>query len=222
MTITDIKEYYSTGKKLLAILVGLSVPALAYAKSDEIMDMVGGLGGRLKTAEIPGLKLEFSEPAIEKSVRPDLFRHLDAKARRAIAADLAAFEPRTAVRLLSVGLLENTCDFDTPTHEMAQDYAADVFLREKKLAVLLPDEAARDAVLRETIQREEKTHKKSDIGYPRNCYKVRLTDRGIDVRTAMIHLFGATFGPTAGEGEQVADKRAQDKRAQDKIREARR
>lgn len=204
MSIGEMNNFLETGKKLLAIVVGLAFVATIILKYDDLKTSVAQLGGRIKSAEVAGVKLEFSEATIDKDVRPDLFRHLDAKMKRAIVGDIAAFEPREVVRLLSVGLLEKTCDFETPTRDMALAHAADIFLRENRLAELVPDDATRDAVRKEIAEREKRERKKSAIGYPRSCYKIKLTDRGIDVRTAMVHVFAANFAPGGSGGAQLA------------------
>jgi hypothetical protein len=212
MKFADITDVLSIGKKTAAIVIGLSIPPLLYFKSDDIVDTGAHLAQRLSKAEIAGVKFEFNDALIEKSVGPILFQHLDPKAKRAIANDIASFEPRSVVRLLSVGLLDKTCDFETPTHEMAQDYAADVFLREKKLATLEFDDALRQSVQREIIQREASTHRKSDLGYPRACYNIKLTNHGMDVRTAMVHVFGSSFAQNADGGEPSPPKKLQEAR----------
>ena len=211
MKFTDVNDIFSIAKKTAAIVIGLSLPAVLYVKADDILDTADHLTQRLSKAEVAGVKLEFNETAIEKSVGPALFQHLDGKEKRAIASDITAFEPRMVVRLLSVGFLGKTCDFETPTHEMAQDYAADVFLREKKLVTLDFDSELRDLVRDEIVRREATTRKKSDVGYPRACYNMKLTDHGIDVKTAMIYVFGSSFAQNAGDGD-AAPKKLQEAR----------
>ncbi|WP_144259524.1 hypothetical protein [Methylocystis sp. ATCC 49242] len=202
MTMTEFNEMLGVAKKVATVLIGLSLPATLYAKGDQIFYAVGNLGAQLKSAEIAGVKLEFSEAAIRKYVRPDLFSHLDPAERRAIANDMAAFDARAVVRLLSLSFLDKPCEYERPTHEMAQEYAADIFLRERELAVIEFDDAERDRI----AQKLKASGEKSDIGYPRACYKVTLTKRGMNVRTAMMHVFAANLATSLGEKDAPAAK----------------
>lgn len=189
-------DIFSNAKKALTIVVGLGLAGALFSNGDVLADSLGSLAGRLKTAEVGGVKLEFSEAAIDRAVRPDLFAHLNGAAKRTVARDMAALDPRRVVRLLSVGLLEKTCDFPNPTSEMALDYASDVALRERALVTFEDDIVAKADVL-DDIRKAKAEGRKWTIGLPRSCYKVILTNHGRDVRTAMTHVFGAMFAPAA-------------------------
>jgi hypothetical protein len=80
---------------------------------------------------------------------------------------------------------------------MVDNYAADIFLHQRSLVHMDFDDAKRDAVLAEVKAREHASGRKSDIGYPLRCYNLALTPHGMDVKTAIIYVFGATFADKA-------------------------
>jgi hypothetical protein len=177
----------------IAVAVGLGAPLLVFLKYDDIAYGIGQLGDRLSKAQIGSIRLEFGAAAIQKNVRADLFQHLRGADKIAISQDISALRPDTAVRLLSVGALDKTCDFELPTVDMVENYAADIFLHQRNLVHMDFDDAKRDAVLAEVKAREHASGKKSDIGYPLRCYDLALTPHGMDVKTAIIYVFGSTF-----------------------------
>ncbi len=194
-------DFWATAKRYLAVAiavaVGLGAPLLLVLKYDDIAYGIGQLGDRLSKAQIGSVSLEFSAGAIQKNVRTDLFQHLHGADKMAIAQDISALRPDTVVRLLSVGVLDRTCDFELPTVEMVDNYAADIFLNKRNLVNMGFDDAKRDAILAEVKAREHASGRKSDIGYPLRCYNLALTPHGMDVKTAIIYVFGATFADKA-------------------------
>jgi hypothetical protein len=143
-----------------------------------------------------------------------LFERLDAKDRRRVARDLNALEPRMALRLLQVGLLANLCEFDKPTTSMIDDFSTDHHLQDRGLASLVENPQIKAKV----IAQQAKAGKKSDIGEPRACYDITLTDHGWDVRTALVHVVSAGFGSAAAFREPPEQEVAQEQRAVSKKR----
>jgi hypothetical protein len=194
-------DFWATAKRYLvvaiAVAVGLGAPLLVVLKYDDIAYGIGQLGDRLSKAQIGSVSLEFSAGAIEKNVRADLFQHLHGADKIAIARDISALRPHTVVRLLNVGALDKTCDFELPTVDMVDNYAADILLYKRNLVHMDFDDAKRDAILAEVKAREHASGRKSDIGYPLRCYNLALTPHGMDVKTAIIYVFGATFADKA-------------------------
>jgi hypothetical protein len=194
-------DFWASAKRYMAVAiavaVGLGAPLLVFLKYDDIAYGIGQLGDRLSKAQIGSVSLEFSAGSIQKNVRSDLFQHLHGADKMAIAQDISALRPDTVVRLLSVGALDKTCDFELPTVDMVDNYAADIFLHQRNLVHMDFDDAKRNAVLTEVKAREHASGKKSDIGYPLRCYNLALTPHGMDVKTAIIYVFGATFADKA-------------------------
>ncbi len=172
--------------------------------------------GRLRGAEFAGLKLDFGEAAIERQVPADLFRHLDVKDKRRIAQDVGGLEPRMVARLLDVGLLNNLCEFEKPTTGMIDSFGVDHHLQDRGLVTLTDNPQTKTNVLAAIRQREASTRKKSDIGDPRACYDMTLTDHGRDVKTAVVQVVSASFGgspaPEPSGDASLSEKRSQSKR----------
>lgn len=218
----DIKSFHeglAAFKSLLATLGIVLAIGFIIWNADSIGEGFVNLAdrlGRLRGAEFAGLKLDFGEAAIERQVPADLFRHLNSKDKRRVARDVASLEPRLVVRLLHVGLLNNLCEFDKPTTSMIDNFGADHHLQERGLVTLADNPQTRTNVLVDIKQREAATRKKSDIGEPRACYDMTLTDRGRDVKTAVVQVVSANFGaappPEPSNDADLTEKRSQSKR----------
>jgi hypothetical protein len=172
----------------LVLAIGFAI-VNAGAIGDGLSALAERFGG-LRGAEIAGVKLDFGEATIEKRVPPDLFERLDLKDKRRISRNLYSLEPRMALRLLQVGLLANLCEFEKPTTSMIDDFSTDRHLQDRGLARLVdsPQTKARVLVM------QAKAGRTSDIGEPRSCYEIALTEHGWDVRTALVHVVSAGFG----------------------------
>ncbi|PWB82543.1 MAG: hypothetical protein C3F11_11380 [Methylocystaceae bacterium] len=216
MDVKSFQEILAAFKNLLATLgLVLAIGFLvlnAEAIGDGFVALIDRFG-RLRGAEIAGVKLDFGEAAIERQVPDELFRHLDSKDKRRIAQDVGKLEPRLVVRLLHVGLLANLCEFEKPTTGMIDDFGADHHLQDMGLVTLTDNPQTKTQVLADIKQREAAARKKSDIGDPRACYDLTLTDHGRDVKTAVVQVVSASFGGASPEPDaSLAEKRSQSKR----------
>lgn len=220
MDVKSFQEILAALENLLATLGLILAIGFLILNADAIGDGFVTLidrFGRLRGAEIAGVKLDFGEAAIERQVPADLFRHLDSKDKRRIAQDVGSLEPRLVVRLLHVGLLTNLCEFEKPTTGMIDDFGVDHHLQDRGLVTLTDNPQTRNNVFAEIKQREAATRKKSDIGEPRACYDLTLTDHGRNVKTAVVQVVSAGFGGGA-PSEPEADTSLTERRSQSKRR----
>ncbi|CAN2532821.1 hypothetical+protein [Methylocapsa aurea] len=193
MDVKGLQDALAALKSLIATLGLVLAIGFAIVNAEAIGDGLSALADRfggLRGAEIAGVKLDFGEATIEKRVPSDLFERLDTKDKRRVSRDLNALEPRMALRLLQVGLLANLCEFEQATTSMIDDFSTDRHLQDRGLATLVDNPQTKAKVL--AIQ--AKAGKKPDIGEPRACYDIALTDHGWDVRTALVHVVSAGFG----------------------------
>jgi hypothetical protein len=220
MDVKSFQDALAALKSLLATLGIVLAIGFVVLNADSIgagfvalADRIGGLRG----AEFAGLKLDFGETSIERHVPADLFQHLDTKEKRRVAQDVRSLEPRLVSRLLEVGLLTNLCEFEKPTTGMIDAFAVDHHLQDRGLVTLSDDPHTRTRVLAQIREREASSRKKSDIGDPRACYDMSLTDHGRDVKTAVVQVVSAGFGAAppaepAADGEKLTETRSQSKR----------
>ena len=181
----------------IVLLIGVGIPLLVFLKFDDIAYGIGQLGDRLSKAQMGSVSLEFSPGAIERNVPAELFKYVPAAEKITVTKDISALQQHTVVRLLNVGALDKTCEFELPTAEMAENYTADIKLHEKNLVNMDFDDKKTEAILAEVKSREHSTGKKSEIGDPLRCYNLTLTRHGMDVKTAIIYALGATFAHNA-------------------------
>lgn len=219
MDIKSFQDSLAAFKSLLTTLGLVLAIGFIIFNADSIGDGFVSLAdrlGRIRGAEFAGLKLDFGEAAIERQVPADLFRHLDVRDKRRIVQDVNSLEPRMVVRLLHVGLLSNLCEFEKPTTGMIDTFGVDHHLQDRGLVTLADNPQTKAKVLADVQQREVATRKRSDIGAPRACYDMTLTDHGRDVKTAVVQVVSASFGaPPAGQpgaDANVTENRSQSKR----------
>ncbi len=176
-------------KNIVTAAFLIFVTAGGVAKRDEIGDSLVGASRNIKHLSIMGVEVDFNEATIDKTVRPDIFQHLDAKAKTSVAQKVRGLNNAEVVRLLNVGLLEKLCDFELGTAQMREDFQSDMQLRDKGLAHIQQDDGERAAIIRDIKKKTAESHGPSDIGYPRICYRITLTDAGRDAHTALVYAY---------------------------------
>lgn len=209
------KEFFALLERMFASLNGLIkavglgvVIAVAVLNFDVIQ-----LGFRTLFEKLPelakvsafGLGVEFNSAVSKKTV---LARDLTTGSLREYWGDaqvanaskgLKSLDKRGLIRLMNVGLLANICQFEKANADILADTATDKGLEEKQLVSLVRNPETTNAVRADIRKREAATGKDSDIGYPLDCYDLKLTDKGHDVRTAIVYGLGAQFGAAGAE-----------------------
>ncbi|WP_036282270.1 hypothetical protein [Methylocystis sp. ATCC 49242] len=152
-----------------------------------------GVGAKFSPAEI-NRKVKYSE------ITTSNLRAFYGPEQAANASEgLKSLDKKGLVRIMNVGLLKNICQFEKPNADILSDNATDKALEEKRLVRIIQNPAQTETVRSQIKRNEIATHKPSDIGYPVSCYDIELTNRGYDVRTAVVQAMGARFEPDVAE-----------------------
>jgi hypothetical protein len=138
--------------------------------------------GPVRSIALPGgAGIEFGPAAVESALvgLPD--------AQKSRAGELIhGLTAKEFVRLMYVGQLKNLCEFENPTPEMRMDVATDYALRDKGLTNIEVNPTTLEKV-------RVAQGKNPDIGYPRTCYDMTLTDHGYNVKTVLVKSLSEAF-----------------------------
>jgi len=213
----DLKEKFeaalSAMKSIIAAVATLSVLALFWADfnpiraaSQKLIERVGSAATVIKMA---GVELNFSAEdvavaALASYGKDEVAHYRESGQADAAAAAIAKLEPDEFARLMQVGSLGTSCEYEHPTTQMRSDVAVDYWLQEKGLVLLETDDKARTDAIAE-LDGKRALGEAIAIGNPRICYAIKLTAVGQDVKTALVTSFKSAFNLPHGGGEPPAD-----------------
>ena len=184
----SLKDLLWTGLCLIGFgLLLLNLPTLVTVSQTLLQK-----AGSVTTIEIEGVKLGFDQASVASQLVP--FK-VSASDQTKVLETLHGLEPDQFERLMNVGSLFDLCDFEHPTTEMRRQSAVDYELSEKGLTTISDSRHLRDEVEEKIKLGEISSGKPSDIGYPRSCYYLRLTDTGFNTKTAVVSILSRAFDP---------------------------
>jgi hypothetical protein len=140
---------------MVAVLL-VSVPAMC----DALQKFLARAGCVTKVNAL-GVELTITADDVKNRVFP-FNPNLDKGVASQVVEAVSKLDPEEYVRLMQVGQLPGTCEYEKPTAKMPLDYG----LEEKKLVDIALDPAAYDVAVKEIHP---------DIGRPRYCYTMTLT-----------------------------------------------
>jgi hypothetical protein len=149
--------------------------------------------GSINTIEVEGVKIGFDQASVTAHL--DAFSYLTQADKTEVFDKLQSLEPDEFERLMHVGELANLCEFEHPTVEMRRMSTLDYQLKDKGLTSITDSRHLRAEIEDEIKTGEVSSGKASDIGYPRNCYFMRLTDTGLNAKTALVKILSRAFDP---------------------------
>ena len=113
---------------------------------------------------------------------------------------ISKLEPEEYARLMDVGLLDNTCEFETPTAQLRRFVALDYTLAEKGLFQITINPATKAKVERQLEVRKSAGDSVA-IGRPLSCYDIALSELGYRVKTTLVQYAKRSFDPHANPGK---------------------
>ncbi len=187
-TLKSLKDLLWTGLCVIGFgLLLLNLPTLLTA-SQTLLQRAGSIN----TIEVEGVKLGFDQANVSAHLDPF---SVNAAEKSKVLDTLQGLEPDQFERLMNVGLLADLCDFEHPTAEMRRQSAVDYELKEKGLTSIFDSHRLLQEVTEKIKMGEISSGKPSDIGYPRSCYFMNLTDTGLNTRTAIVTILSRAFDP---------------------------
>jgi hypothetical protein len=183
----DLKDMVMNGLYIsLVCLLICNIPALTSA-ARALLDRAGSVSA----IEVAGVKIGFDQGTVFSQL--ENLHDLSAEDKNHVLQIVQGLEPDEFERLMYVGELANLCEYQHPTTEMRRMVATDYQLNAKNLTVV-DDSKSQDLVSKITDQ-IKRDGGPSEIGFPRACYTMDLTDTGRNAKTALIKTLSAAFNP---------------------------
>jgi hypothetical protein len=186
---TGLLSTAAFGAALFFVIV--QIPTLRAA-----MDTLVGKLGQIQSVEAMNLKMAFTDSTVLEAL--PVFKQLESGQQATLRADLQGLDGESLPRLLNVGTLEGTCDYDHTTPDIRASFETD----ERLHALGLVDMRAADDVKTRALAAMKTTldqGKEWEAGTPRHCYRMTLTSRGWRVKSAVLEFLsaGLTHGAIA-------------------------
>jgi hypothetical protein len=152
------------------------------------MDTMIGKLAQVQSFEALNLKMAFSDAAVLEGL--PVFKEIEPGQRTTLRADLAQLDGDSLPRLLNVGGLDGTCDYERTTPDIRAAYETDTKLRSLGLVDMqvADDIKTRALALMKTTLDQGKEW---EAGTPRHCYRMTLTGRGWRVKSAVLEFLSA-------------------------------
>lgn len=161
---------------VLVALVTWNFSAIS-TSANEVLGMVS----HIQQFEASGVKVVLRDDAKFKATLALVADNLSDAERRATLDAVQKLTGPQAERLFTIENGQSHCDYTDPTPKMRLYFYIDVALAESRLVEIKDDPA--------TLKREmARTAHGSDIGKPRSCYSMRLTDRGFNAKSALVGI----------------------------------
>lgn len=133
-----------------------------------------------------------------------IYAALPAELKELLPADILSLKPAWVERLLYVGDQGKLCEFENGNQKMTEDYSSDRHLVADGLIAMKESREAKAQVL-EDMRRAKAKNEDWTIGEPRFCYVTELTERGRNVKTALVQFLRTGFAvATTGTSEARA------------------
>ena len=144
----------------------------------------------VSSIKLLGVEVDLGATGVDRA----LFRadYLTGADKSRVLAKIQGLDSKEFVRVMYVGQLKNLCEFDNPSTEMRNDAALDYGLRDKGLTKIEVNPATLESVRAEVAKRAAQGES-LDIGYPRTCYDMTLTDDGYNVKTVLVKNLSEAF-----------------------------
>lgn len=182
----------SLNAALVTALLGVALYALV-ANFSEARDALGKLFFKftqIERFEAFNLKAAFKVDQIAQSA--PIYQALPAEMRGTLPDDILSLRASWVERILYVGDQGKLCDFESADQKMSEDYNADRHLAADGLITMKDSREIKAQVL-EDMRQAKARNREWPNGEPRSCYVTELTERGRNVKTALVQFLRAGF-----------------------------
>jgi len=199
----------SLNAALLTALLGVGLYALV-ANFSEARDAVGKFFlkfTQIERLEAFNMKAAFKVDRIAESA--PIYQALPSDMRDILPDDILSLRPGWVERLLYVGDQGKLCDFESADQKMIEDFNSDRHLSADGLITMKDSREVKAQVLEDMRQAKAKSREWPN-GEPRSCYVTELTERGRNVKTALVQFlragFAAATAPAAQREMKIAER----------------
>lgn len=203
-SLDDIDRFVKSANGLLTtvafgaglVFVIFQIPALSGA-----MDTMIGKLAQVQSLEGFNVKMAFADSTVLEAL--PVFKEIEAGQRTTLRADLKQLDADSLPRLLNVGALEGTCQFDHTTPDVRAAYETDERLHELGLVDMRNAEDVKTRALAQ-MKATLDQGKEWEAGTPRHCYRMVLTGRGWRVKTAVLEFLSTGLTRNVSPGPAMA------------------
>lgn len=187
-------------KTLNAAIFTAALGVAFYGVVTNFSDVRAGVGrlfskvSQIETFEGFNVKAAFKVDQIAQGT--PIYAALPAEMKEMLPSDILSLKPAWVERLLYVGDQGKLCEFDNADQKMAEGYNADRHLAADGLISLKESREVKAQVL-EDMRRVRAKGDDWTIGEPRFCYVTELSERGRNVKTALVQFLRAGFAVAA-------------------------
>ncbi|TLG72799.1 rRNA methylase [Methylocystis sp. B8] len=193
---------------LLTALLGVGLYALVtnFAEARGAVGKIFVKLTQIESFEGFNVKAAFKVDQIAEST--PIYQALPAEMKDMLPDDIRSLRANWVERLLYVGDQGKLCDFEFADQKMIEDYNSDRHLSADGLITMKDSREIKAQVLEDMRQAKARNHDWRN-GEPRSCYVTELTERGRNVKTALVQFlragFAAATAPAVRRDTKVAD-----------------
>jgi hypothetical protein len=203
-SLDDVDRFVKSANGLLTtcafgaalVFVVFQIPNLSGA-----MDTMIGKLAQVQSVEGFNVKMAFGDATVLEAL--PVFKEIESGQRTTLRADLKQLDAVSLPRLLNVGALEGTCQYDRTTPDIRAAYETDERLHDLGLVDM---HNADDVKTRALAQMKTALDqgKEWEAGTPRHCYRMTLTGRGWRVKTAVLEFLSTGLTRNVAPGPAMA------------------
>jgi hypothetical protein len=179
--VTFLASLLTRLRSIVLSLVLLALVAWNFGAINTSANEVLGMVSHIQQFEASGVKVVLRDDAKFKATLALVADNLSDAEKRATLDAVQKLTGPQAERLFTIENGQSHCDYTDATPKMRMYAYTDVALGELSLVDIKDDPAG---LKREMVR----TAHGSDIGKPRSCYSMKLTDRGYNAKSALVGI----------------------------------
>lgn len=176
------------------LLLGLYAIATNFAEMRAGLSRLFDKITQVQSFEAFNVKAAFKVDKIAESTA--IYASLPPEMKELLPADILSLRPSWVERILYVGDQGKLCDFQFADKKMTEDRNSDLHLAADGLIRMEDAPRIRTEVLKEMREAKAKGEDWT-IGEPKSCYATQLTERGRNVKTALVQFLREGFSVAA-------------------------
>lgn len=208
-SLEDLDRFVKTANSLLTTLAfgaALLFVIIQFPNLSGVTDTMIRKLAQVQSVEGFNIKLAFADSTVLEAL--PVFQEIETGQRTTLRADLKQLDADSLPRLLNVGALDATCEYERTTPDIRAAYETDERLHDLGLVDMRNADDVKTHALAQMKTTLEQG-KEWEAGTPRHCYHMTLTSRGWRVKSAVLEFLstGLTHNLSPGTAMAQAPKK---------------
>ena len=190
-------KFYSIMRNIAlagAFVVAIYAMYIISANRKPIEDSAIYFASHLQAFEAMGVKITLNATAIGENFKlaldPNDPKAKDPKTLAEVGARVRVLDAELYRRLMFVGNTVDLCEYPDAPNDVKHYAYLDRSLEYKGLVEIMDDRKLREDISARVRVNWEIYGAKSDNGYPDRCYTMKLSEKGAELKTALVQTFG--------------------------------